>query len=72
MTDIELMKKAKTLKGNIIANAEKISFADACKIVLLSEFLEGYGENTDARIGIADLVYMYKHITVRRWWKFFF
>jgi hypothetical protein len=63
MTDKELTQRAKTLRGNLRLSGEKINFADACKIVLLSDFLQM------RELGAEDLYDTYK--SMRPWWRLF-
>jgi hypothetical protein len=64
MTDKELTRRAKTLRANLLMDGEKINFADACKIILLSDFMDG--RMTQGQITIA-----FNNIR-RSWWRLFF
>jgi hypothetical protein len=44
MTEKELIHRAKVFQANSGMNGDKVSYSDACKIVLLSEIVgRGYG-----------------------------
>jgi hypothetical protein len=71
MTDKELTIRAKTLKGNLILDGEKISFSDACKIVLISEFynMEKNGQITEGTL--RELVGLFPYSPFKRFWMMF-
>jgi hypothetical protein len=70
MTDKELVNRAKTLRGNLLLDGERINFADACKIVLLAQVVDNndmLGDKQQHEFNNA--IQLYK--SARPWWRLF-
>jgi hypothetical protein len=67
ITEKELIIAAKTFRANCIANSEKMSFEEACKIVLLSEMSERILNPVDMQ-RLINTIYHQRHW--HRWWEF--
>jgi hypothetical protein len=71
MTERELVIAAKIFQANSGANGHKVSFADSCKIVILSAINEkiefrGYSVSQTEIYEMFELMETYQ----RPWWKF--
>jgi hypothetical protein len=72
MTEKELINRAKIFRSNCEMNGDKISFADACKVVLFAAFID-YSIEGDTYIVRDDLVKIYRDLVrdKKPWWKLF-
>jgi len=64
ITEKELIRAAKTFRANCIADGDKMTLADACKIVLLTELFSR--DHT-----LEQTIAYYRMVNdPRPWWKF--
>lgn len=67
MTEKELINSVQVFRGNCLLNGDKISFADACKVVLLSRILDNRNAFTTREMEVLLKLVQGKRIY---WWKF--
>jgi hypothetical protein len=71
MTERELINSAKIFQANCGANGNKVSFADACKVVILST-IEGKVNSNGYIASQAEIYILFELMETyqRPWWKF--
>jgi hypothetical protein len=68
MTEKELIRAAKTFKANCDANGDKLTFADSCKVVLLSRIIDKEREEFSPKE--LELVLMLVRNPRKAWYRF--
>jgi hypothetical protein len=67
MTERELILRAKTFRANSYANSDKITYADALKVVLLSELVD---RGKEFSAGELELILKLVQMKKRAWYRF--
>jgi hypothetical protein len=67
LTEKQMINSVKVFQGNCLLNGDKISFADACKVVLLSKLVDQERNFTNPEMEILLLLVQGRK---KVWYKF--